>query len=322
MELIQLEGLNPREYEHPLDQKTLNALEKTPGLDLLVRKFYDLSIEKFLRLEFIGSNLKVTASSFPDLYDLLDEACETLNLHRLPEFYVRPDDYFRNLQVSTNNLQGLTVGVEHPLIVISTACIESFSGEELCFILGCEIGRIKSQHSLYENIAWLLPILSNIASAATFGIDLTAPLLAGVSVALAQWSRMADYTADRAGLLACQDITVAMSALSKIAGLPKRYFDSFNVDTFITQVREFEGFGDTIQSKFVRGMSLISRDQAFTIARAQELLKWVDSGEYQAVRARTTKIQAAPTPSFCRHCGSKLEASAVFCSACGKRVAG
>jgi Zn-dependent protease with chaperone function len=320
MELIKLEGLNPREYEHPLDRKALDALEKTPGLDLLVRKFYELGIEKFLRLEFIGSNLKVTPGSLPDIYEILDEACEILNLKTIPELYIRPDDYFRKLEVTTNNLQGLTLGVEKPLVVISSACIESFSRSELLFIIGCEVGRLKSQHVLYENIAWLFPLISNaMASIPGLG-QITSTFTIGVYLALIHWLRMADYTADRAGLLACQDVNSAMTAMAKIAGLPPKYFDSFNVDDFQTQAREFEGFADTAYNKILKVLSLSLRDQAFTIARTHELLKWIDSGNYQAVRERKTKIQLAALPTFCRHCGAKHEASHTFCASCGEKV--
>lgn len=324
MELVRLEGLNPREYEHPLDRNALDVLEKTPGLDLLVRKFFELGIEKFLRLEFIGSNLKVTPSSLPDVYEILEEACEILNLKTTPELYIRPDDYFRNLQVTTNNLQGLTVGVEKPLVVISTACIESFSRSELLFIMGCEVGRLKSQHVLYENIAWLFPLLTSTISGVMASIPglgaITSTFTAGVYLALIQWLRMADYTADRAGLLACQDVNSAMTAMAKIAGLPQKYFDLFNLDDFVTQAREFEGFADTAYNKILKVLSLSVRDQAFTIARANELLKWIDSGNYQTVLERKTKTQIAPQPTFCRHCGTKLEPSDTFCPSCGKKV--
>ncbi|MBD2462587.1 zinc-ribbon domain-containing protein [Oscillatoria sp. FACHB-1407] len=321
MELIKIEGLSPQEYEHPFDKKALNALEKTPGLDLLVRKFYELSTEKLMRLEFTGSNLKITPSSFPDVYEILEDACENLNLKTTPEFYLRYDDYFRTLGFTTNNLQGITVGVTNPLVAISVECIERFSRPELLFIIGCEIGRIKSQHVLYEDIARLIPVLSGAITAATFGFaGFSVSIMSGLDLALTQWLRMADYTADRAGLLACQDVNAAMMAMAKIAGLPKKYFNSFNIDDFITQAREFEGFADNLHNKFLKGISLMYRDQAFTIARANELLKWIDSGSYQSVLERKTRIQAPQAPKFCRHCGSELQPSNLFCPSCGNKV--
>ena len=208
MEPILLEKLDPREYEHPLDKKALDALEKTKGLDTLVRKFYDLGLEEILRIQFTGSNLRVTSNSFPDLYELLEETCEILNLKKTPELYIQ----------SGGRIQGLTTGVDNPIVVISTDCLDALTERELMFVLGREIGHIKSQHVLYHEMGFLLPVLGEAIGAATMGIGNL--LTMGLQVALLHWVRMSEYTADRAGLLACQDITAATMALAKIAGLP------------------------------------------------------------------------------------------------------
>jgi len=320
MEIIQLEGLNPLEYEHPLDKKGLDALEKTPGLEFVIKKFYELGAERFLQLHFVGSNLKVTSHSLPSIFNTLEDVCETLNLKSTPDFYLRHDNYTSEVQPVANNLQGITIGVDHPLIAISAECIDHFSDSELLFVLGCEIGRIKSQHILYSNIAALLPSVSGVVAGVAFGLNIAAPVIEGLNFALTQWYRWSEFTADRAGLLACQDLNVAMKAMAKISGLPKKYFDSFDVDDFVTQAREFEGFADTSYAKLLKVFSLMSRNQAFTISRANELLKWVDSGGYQSVLERKTKIKPPPPVSFCRHCGSKLEPSNAFCPSCGQQI--
>lgn len=320
MEIIKLEGLNPLEYEHPLDKKGLDTLEKTPGLDFLVRKFYELGLEKFLHLYFVGNNLKITPSSFPDIHEVLEDTCEILNLKTTPELYVRHDNYTSEIQAVANNLQGITVGVNHPLIAITAECIDSFSKEELAFVFGCEIGRIKSQHIFYKEISILLPAVSGIIAGVTLGINVTKPVIEGLEIALLQWYRWSEFTADRAGLLACQDLATAMRAMAKIAGLPRKYFDSFDVDDFITQAREYEGFGDTSYNKFLKVLSLVFKNQPFIISRANELLKWIDSGGYQSVLERKTKIKPLSPASFCRHCGVKLELTNAFCSNCGQRT--
>ncbi|WP_143598100.1 zinc-ribbon domain-containing protein [Tolypothrix sp. NIES-4075] len=46
----------------------------------------------------------------------------------------------------------------------------------------------------------------------------------------------------------------------------------------------------------------------------------MDSGDYQAVLERKTKTHLTSLPSFCRHCGAKLELSPTFCPSCGKKV--
>ena len=60
-------GLNPREYEHPLDKIALDKLQKIPGLPALTKKFYEISFEKILRIENTGQYLQVTKKNFPKL---------------------------------------------------------------------------------------------------------------------------------------------------------------------------------------------------------------------------------------------------------------
>lgn len=310
MELVRIERLDPREYEHPFDRRALDALEKTRGLDTLVRKFNELGVERIARIIYTGSNFKVTPSSLPQLHEVLEEVCHTLDLPSVPELYLRRMD----------DLQGLTVGVGRPIVVVSTDAVENLTPAELRFVVGREVGHIKSQHALYHQMGVLLPILSEMLAGATLG--LSALLSAGIQMALVQWVRMSEFTADRAGLLACQDVNATLSALAKISGLPPKYYDALNLDDFITQAREFEGLDTT----YDRLLKLVMReDQLWTIARAHEFVTWTDSGQYRDVLQRKTEIKLvqppAPEVHFCPQCGTRADSGAAFCSACGNRLA-
>jgi Zn-dependent protease with chaperone function len=121
--------------------------------------------------------------------------------------------------------------------VLNAGLIDSMTPEELRFVVGHELGHIKSGHVLYYQIAMLLPVLAEVVGAATFGVGslLSFPL----EVALVRWQRMSELTADRAGLLACQDVDAATTALIKLAGLPLKFFDKVNTEDFLAQAREF-----------------------------------------------------------------------------------
>lgn len=308
MEQILLEKLDPREYEHPLDKKALDSLEKTKGLDTLVRKFYDMGLEEILRIQFTGSNLRVTSNSFPDLHELLEETCEILNLKKTPELYIQ----------SGGRIQGLTTGVDNPIVVISTDCLEALTESELKFVLGREIGHIKSQHVLYHEMGFLLPVMGEAIGAATMGIGNL--LTIGLQIALLHWVRMSEYTADRAGLLACQDISAATMALAKIAGLPRDHYDSYNLDAFVTQAREFKGYDEKKYSKFLKYSALLFQEQVWTVMRANQFYTWVDEGGYKAVLERKVLLDAGPTFNFCPKCGFKIESAAAFCPQCGNKL--
>jgi Zn-dependent protease with chaperone function len=307
-----LTNLDPREYEHPFDKRALDSLQGTKGLDTLVRKFYEYGVERIFNIQLTSSNLRVTQSSFPDLYDIFEEARQIMNLPIVPVLYI----------VRSDLLQGFTTGVDHPIIALSSAAIDSFSDDELLFIIGREIGHIKSQHVLYYEIGTILPFLSDILGAMTLGIGSLVSV--GLQVALLQWKVMSEYTADRAGLLACQDATVATSSLAKIAGLPDKYFDKFNLDDFVTQAREFQGYDDGNYNKVIKYLSLISGEQNWSVGRGNELFKWIDSGRYKMVLDRDTDF-AKPPPlkppiKFCPNCKLRVPPTLPFCNNCGQRL--
>src|SRR5690606_23682326 len=223
MDLKVLTGLSSKEYEHPFDKKALDALHGTKGLDTLVNKFYEYGVEKIFRIQITGSNLRVTQKSFPEIFHLFQQVHVVLHQTLIPELYL----------YHTDELQGITTGVDQPIVALSNGCIENFTEGELMFIMGREIGHIKSGHVLYYEIGTMLPLLSDILGRLTLGIGSIISM--GLQLALLQWKRMSEYTADRAGLLACQDISIAASALSKISGLPNKYFSNYDVADFATQ---------------------------------------------------------------------------------------
>src|SRR5205809_348955 len=76
-----------------------------------------------------------------------------------------------------------------------------------------------------------------------FGLN-NLPFLAGIAIlpfqlALLEWSRKSEFSCDRAGLLATQDINVVMSAEMNMAG-GGAGSDTLSVDEFIKQAEAYE----------------------------------------------------------------------------------
>jgi hypothetical protein len=145
-----------------------------------------------------------------------------------------------------------------------------------------------------------------------------------MEMALLHWQRMSEYTADRAGLLGCQDANVALQALMKLAGLPAKYYSRINTADFVAQAKAFHEMDQdklTVVAKFFNRMDAT---HPYTVMRSKQLLDWYDSGGYE----QTLKApQAAPVSMppgisrFCISCGYGLRGSEVYCSGCGKALA-
>jgi Zn-dependent protease with chaperone function len=305
MDYVRLRGLRPQSYEHPSDTKTLDALQSTSGLETLIRKCNEFGLDRLLRVQLMGSYLLATADSFPQLYRAVQEGCEILDVPRRPSVYIQP-----------GGLNAFTAGVQQPILVLNAGLIDSLTEEELRFVVGHELGHIKSGHVLYYQIAMLLPVLAEVVGVATFGIGtlLSFPL----EVALIRWQRMSELTADRAGLLACQDVNAATTAMIKLAGLPQRFFDKVNTEDFLAQAREFESFDSDKLDWVAKILSGMGQSHPWTVMRASELLRWIDSTSYEKLLADPGGGRAAePQRTFCTNCGSAV--TGVFCSKCGTR---
>ncbi len=260
-----LKGLTASDYEHPKDAQALKTLKETRGIKKVVNKFYDMGIERLIKLEFTGSGIKATAKSFPQLHKALITACEVMDLKVEPELYIQRSE----------DLHAVTLGVEQPIIVLTSESVNNLSYEEILFLIGKEVAHIQSNHILYKEIGFIFPQLIDTLSYVTFG--LSGLISGGLRYALFYWAQMADYTADRGGLLACQDSYVAKMMFAKMAGLPERHWGDYDVADLELQAKEFEGFNEKTFDKFIR---FIYGNNLWAIARAQELMSWIDSGDY------------------------------------------
>lgn len=318
-----LRGLDPRVYEHPTDKRALDALEGAPGLETAVRKFWEYGMDRVLRIQHTGSNIKATPSAFPKECRALEAVCETLNLSPPPDLYIMQ-----------GFINAYTTGVERPLVALASGCVSLLSYDELLFVLGHEVGHIKSQHVLYQQMAQILPIAGGVLGAATFGFGNI--LTTGLQLALLSWQRKSEFTADRAGLLACQNPEAAVSALMKIAGLPPAYYRVADTDGFMAQAQEFDDYDANVGDKAAKALSILQATHPWTVLRARELMGWVESGSYDGlIDAHTVGHELAPPapPSatlqaggqggagplhrFCRNCGSEFGGGERFCTSCG-----
>ena len=258
-----LNGLDSSQYEHPFDKKALEALESTPGLDLVGKFIAKNMIERVYTVQYTGSHLRVTKESYPKIYEYLEYACQVLDVKKVPELYTEWG--FR--------IDACTIGAENPIIVLNSGLIDLCDDDEIMFIIGHELGHVKSNHMLYHMMA---QVINLIISMIPFGTIAAAP----VQLALYHWDRMSEYTADRAGLLCCQNKDAAIRAFMKMAGVPIKQFNNMDCNTFIQQAHDFKKLDYDGLNKIVKIVSIADESHAWTVMRAAQLLNWIESGEY------------------------------------------
>ena len=123
----------------------------------------------------------------------------------------------------------------------------------------------------------------------------------GLRLALANWRRMSEFTADRAGLLCCQNLDAAISVFMKLSGLPFCYYNNlkYRIPGFIAQAESFEALDSKVTNKFIRMLSIMDETHPWMILRTKELLAWHKSGAYQQILDGKTPdaLETAPEVS-------------------------
>lgn len=307
-EKIYLDNLYPSEYEHPFDREALDRLENTRGLDLLTQKVLDAGLESYLRIKFTGDNLQITARTIPEIHTLLVEACKIMGMQEVPELYLMLED----------KIQSFSSGQKRKMIVISSGSVDLLNDRELLFLLGRELGHMRSNHVVYREMGDSLTLVSQIISDLTLGVGnlLSMP----IKIALMHWYRMSEFTADRAGLLVCQDPEVATQALIKMAGLPLKYHGKFSTEEFRRQANSFSEIEVKTFNKFIRFLASYENPQPFTVIRGAQLFKWVDSGEYDRVLNKASvSIKSLKEGLHCHACGNPIIQNDLFCVECGTK---
>ena len=259
-------GISSRAYEHPADRSALVALRKLSGFDTVFKALSALLPERSLRLLFLSDSVRVSDQQFAYLNDMLRDACYILDLEKVPPMYVNQDP----------QPNAMCIGLDEPIIVVTTGLVDLLDEEEMRAVVGHEVGHALSGHAVYRTILLFLTTLAvRIA-----WIPLGNLAIMAIVTALREWFRKSELSADRAGLLAGQDLRASMRGLMKIAG--GNHLHEMNVDAFLEQADEYEAGGD-LRDSVLKILNLLPRTHPFTTIRAAELKKWAESRDFQRI---------------------------------------
>src|SRR6266702_4323158 len=323
-------GLDPVALQHPYDRAALGALQRVPGLDIVIRKFIELLPERVAYIQNVAQTVRVSKTQCPQLYGLLREASAILDV-REPELYV----------AQTPVPNAFTSGHNHPYIVVTTGLLDLMNEDEVLAVLAHELGHIKSGHVLYKTMARGIGFLLAIIGDMTLGIG----RLVGRSLeaALLEWDRKSEFTADRAAMLVVQDPQVMLTLMMKLAGGTLFQKDQMNAQQFLKQADLYEEVDANILDRIYKTLLVVPVNHPLTIVRAREIINWSESSEYKdildghyahvretprkdgnATKGNSSTSTSSTTSNSelvrCPHCGRE-QRNRRFCSLCGGMIA-
>jgi Zn-dependent protease with chaperone function len=260
-----LQAISPRAFEHPADRAATAALKRLPMLDTVVRKLVELGYERALRQELLAGAVRVGPGQLPRVWADHQAAHARLDL---------PDDLA--LYVTQYPFaNAAAIGAGRPVVVLNSAALGLLDELELRAVLGHEAAHVLADHVLYRTA---LLIVLRLTGAGLRGLP-GLPLL-GAKLALLEWFRAAELSADRASALVTRDPLAVCRTLMVLAG--GRRSAELDLDAFVAQAAEYEDW-DSGWDRLSRLQSELWLDHAHPVRRLRELMRWVHAGDYDRI---------------------------------------
>ncbi len=257
-------------WEHPADRAALNTLRAIPAFDDVVRRIASVFGERGVRSLFLGDAVLVGPTQRPQLYALYQDVLTALDWPNAG----RPAP---QLYIAQNPIANAgAVGFDQPFIVINSGTLELLEPDEQRFILAQQLGHIMTGRTTYRTIALIVLF---------FGMS-ALPLLASIALlpfqlALLEWYRKSELSADRAGMLGTQNPRTSLMTFLKLAG-GRAHGDTIDLDAYLAQAADYE-VGGTAWDSVIKALNTALRDHPFHTVRAGELQRWEQSGAYATI---------------------------------------
>ena len=206
--------------------------------------------------QLVGGAAKVSEKQFPNIHAIAKESATRLGMHQ-PEVFVRQDP----------TLNAFAIGfLGKKSVVLHSATAEAMEERELEHIIGHEFSHIKCGHT---NITVLT------SSSQGINVPIISPLLGFIFLF---WSRKAEYTCDRGGLLASRDPKAAIAAMCKLAVGPT-LFKQMDIDDFLNQQM-------ALDQNDVAKLSENLATHPYLVKRVHAIQQYFESDEYKRLTAK------------------------------------
>ncbi len=301
-----------RGYALPSDLQACQIIESIPVLQRAVECVMNNWNTPLYRAQLLGDGVHVSTNQLQSVYSLACLGASRLGIP-VPDIFVKQDPTFNAYTLGTNS---------DPIIVIHSALLDELEQDELLFIIGHEMGHIHCQHVVYNTMARF--IASGLGT-------LAASLFRPLSMAISAWQREGELTADRAGVIVCQDPEASLKAITMLAVGSRKMLSEMNLASYLDQ-----SFANkNIYADLNRVFS--ARSHPYLSTRAERLVEFVQSPSGRklvgpsaprrsgmpsnAITRSKTGIGAAQ-PRFCPICGFEAveRGNEAVCPICGIQV--
>lgn len=276
-------SVEPSAFMWAQDGAAMARLRSIGPLTAAARAVSDRAGRPWVESTFNG--VLLSERQLPDLFALAVRAARLLAMPVMPQVYITGDKMW----------ESATFGSDHSaFILIGTALVNSFRGEDLLFVLAREMGHCRAGHALWKTVGTFLmgeqgPRRGMLAGGVLQALDPARVIGGAIEMPLLAWARQSEITADRAGLLAVGSEEVARRVLLSWSLRSAALYQRINLEAWLQQQ-------DDQDDQMTRFSEMMSSPTPYITRRLRLLRGFAASPELARARAVIAPLDPGPIP--------------------------
>ena len=250
-------------------QQEISSVRAARSLAQFVATRYKNWIEQIYYLRAIA----VSPRQYPEIHEMAEQCATRLGIG-IPQLFIVADGTLNAFTVAGDDLA--------TVVVLTSGLVDALEDDELLFVIGHESGHIHNRHGVYNTAVELFanPLVGKLAAGVSGSLGLPVGLVkvaaqAGMQLWMRRWSRCAEVTCDRAGLICSGDVAAAQGALVKLVTGGVTRLEDLNLEEYLRQYERVESRSLRIMEAFETHPLIPKRLQAVqAFANCEIFLEW------------------------------------------------
>jgi Zn-dependent protease with chaperone function len=215
------------------DGAAMAKLRSISTLTSMARTISDKVGRRWIESTF--NAIRLNETQLPEVYAAAVQAARIMGMPYMPDVYVSGDRMWDAMIFGSD---------DNAFVVLGSALITNFRGDDLLFVLAREMGHCRAGHALWKTVIRFLVgemgprsglMAGGLFSAMGKVLSPTQLIESAMELPLLAWARQAEITADRAGLLAVGDEAIARRVLLSWSLKSSMLCQRINIDEWLSQ---------------------------------------------------------------------------------------
>lgn len=262
------------------DSAAMAKLKTIAPLTAAARTVSDRVGRRWVETSF--NAIRLGEDQLPEIFAQGVRAARLLGMSYMPDFYVSGDKMW----------DAVTYGSDRSaFLLIGTALLNSYKGDDLLFLLAREMGHCRAGHALWKTVKEFLmgqhaPNKGIMSEGVLAALNPQRLVEGVIDVPFLSWARQAEITADRAGLLAVGSEDTARRVLLSWSLRSMPLYRQINIDAWLQQQEDSD-------EHMTRMAEMISSPTPFITRRLKLMMQFANSPELAEVRAKLEPLDHA-----------------------------